>query len=231
MPKRDSTPNEDRHAKSVDGRACAVSDGASVSFDSGPWAEILAQGFVDGASFTTAWLKNAASAYEAGYDRESLDWMQQGALDRGSFASLLGVLPASMAGSIEVLAVGDSMLAILDAGELQQTLPYTRPEEFDASPQLLSTSAAENEPLFRGAEAIQTEVIDLHPYVAPCLLLVTDALGHWLLSHPERAHELTSKLSEQEFEEFIVTERQAGRLRRDDTTLLIMDRDVSPNSH
>lgn len=230
-PKRDDAPNEDRHAKSLDGRACAVSDGASVAFDSGPWAEILAHGFVDGASFTTAWIKNAAIAYEAGYDRDALDWMQQGALDRGSFASLLGVRPALARGSIEVLAVGDSALAILDAGEVQHTMPYTRPEQFDASPQLLSTSAAKNEPIFRDVEAIPTSIIDLRPFASPCLLLMTDALGHWLVSHPDRAHELTEKLSEQEFEEFVVTERRAGRLRRDDTTLLIMDCDVAPNSH
>lgn len=231
MPKRGDAPNEDRHAASLDRRAFAISDGASVSFDSGPWAEMLAQGFVDGASFTAAWIKSAAIAYQAAYNRDALDWMQQGALDRGSFASLLGVRPAPNRGSIEVVVVGDSMLAIIDAGELQQTMPYTRPEQFDASPQLISTSAAENEPIFGDVEEIQTQVIDLTPYKSPCLLLVTDALGHWLVSYPERAHELTTKLSDQEFEEFVVSERHAGRLRRDDTTLLIMDCDVAPISH
>jgi len=230
-PKRDDAPNEDRHAVSLDGRACAISDGASVSFDSGPWAELLAQGFVNGAPFTAAWIKSAAITYQAAYDRDALDWMQQGALDRGSFASLLGVRPAQIPGSIEVVLVGDSVLAIIDAGELQHTMPYSRPEQFDASPQLISTSAAENEPIFREVEGIQAQVIDLTPYACPCLLLVTDALGHWLVSYPDRAHELTTKLSDHEFEEFVVSERQAGRLRRDDTTLLIMDCDVSPISH
>ncbi|WP_269514039.1 hypothetical protein [Brevundimonas subvibrioides] len=229
--KRDDAANEDRYARSLDGRACAISDGASVSFDSGPWAELLAQGFVNGASFTAAWIKSAAITYKAAYNRDALDWMQQGALDRGSFASLLGVRPAQVPGSIEVVVVGDSVLAIIDAGELQHTMPYSRPEQFDASPQLISTSAAENEPIFREVEKIQTQVIDLTPYSSPCLLLVTDALGHWLVSYPNRAHELTTKLSDQEFEEFVVSERQAGRLRRDDTTLLIMDCDVSPISH
>jgi hypothetical protein len=230
-PKREDAPNEDRYVTSLDGRTCAVSDGASVSFDSGPWAEILANGFVSAASFTAAWIKRAALTYEAEYDRDSLDWMQQGALDRGSFASLLGVRPASTPGSIDFLAIGDSMLAIIDAGELQQTLPYTRPEQFDARPQLISTVASENEPIFRDVEEIQTQTVDLGPYGSPCLLLMTDALGHWLVSYPERAHELTAKLTDLEFEEFVVAERQAGRLRRDDTTLLIMDCDVAPNSH
>lgn len=118
-PKRDDAPNEDRHAASLDGRACAISDGASVSFDSGPWAEMLAQGFVDGASFTPAWIKSAAITYQAAYNRDALDWMQQGALDRGSFASLLGVRPAPISGSIEVVVVGDSLLAIVDAGDVR----------------------------------------------------------------------------------------------------------------
>lgn len=230
-PKRDSSPNEDRYASSIDGRACAVSDGASISFDPGPWAQILTQGFVEGASLTAAWIKDAAAVYAAKYDRDALDWMQQGALDRGSFASLLGIRPASTVGSIEVLAVGDSTLAIIDAGELQLTLPYTRPEQFDASPQLISTRAAENEPIFCDHDVVETDVIDLRPFASPCLLLMTDALGHWLISYPARAHELTTKLSGEEFEEFVVSEREAGRLRRDDTTLLIMDCDVVPNSH
>ncbi|WP_417232199.1 hypothetical protein [Brevundimonas sp.] len=230
-PKHDSSPNEDRYAKSSDGTSCAVSDGASVSFDSGPWADLLVQGFVNGESFTREWIANTANTYAAGYDRDALDWMQQGALDRGSFASLLGVRPCQTSNSIEVLAIGDSMLAIVDAGELRHTQPYTRPEEFDASPQLLSTSAAQNEPIFQDFEVIRPYLIDLSPYGSPCLLLVTDALGHWLLSHPKRAHELTAKQSDEEFQEFVVTERHAGRLRRDDTTLLIMDCHAPSNRH
>lgn len=40
-PKRGDTPNEDRWSQSSDGRIFVVSDGASISFDSAPWAELL----------------------------------------------------------------------------------------------------------------------------------------------------------------------------------------------
>lgn len=230
-PKREDTPNEDRYAVSSDRMTCAISDGASVSFDSGPWAEILVSRFIEGAPLTRAGLAEASATYQAEYDRDALDWMQQGAFDRGSFASVLGVRPSALGLMIDVLAVGDSMLAVLEAGELRFTLPYTTPEQFDASPRLISTCGRENEAVFEGRPEIETSTIDLTSYSSPLVLLVTDALGHWLLSHRERAHELVAKVTQEEFDAFIAAEREAGRMRRDDTTLLIMDCNVAPLSH
>lgn len=230
-PKSGESPNEDRYAVSLDRSACAISDGASVAFDSGPWAEILANGFVHGQSFTREWLAEAAAAYLALYDRETMDWMQQGALDRGSFASLIGVRPGSIDMSIEVVSVGDSMLAVLEAGELVLTVPYTDSKQFESSPQLICTSAYENEGIFDNGLEVPFQTIDLSSYIDPIIILVSDALGQWILDHKERSHELLSKLTQEEFEEFISSEREFGRMRRDDTTLLIMDCHVSTISH
>lgn len=230
-PKLEDTPNEDRYAVSLDRTICAISDGASVAFDSGPWAEILVKGFVDGASLSREWLTRAAGEYEALYDRDELDWMQQGALDRGSFASLLGVRPSSNDQAIDVIVVGDTMLAVLETGELRLTMPYTHPEQFNVSPQLISTHAIENEPLFEEGREVTVQTIDLSPYMMPLVLLVSDALGHWMLSHRERAHEVVAKVTQEEFDAFVAVEREAGRMRRDDTTLLIMDCNVASLSH
>src|SRR5437016_1277876 len=82
VPKREDTPNEDR--VSADEMTCAVSDGASVSFDSGPWAEILARRFVENPDISREWVEAAIKEYRSAYDREAMSWAYQAAFDRGS---------------------------------------------------------------------------------------------------------------------------------------------------
>src|SRR5216683_4285697 len=89
--KRDDTANEDHWRASPDGRICAVSDGASVSFDPGPWASILARRFIEDPGVSREWIQSAIAEYGIAHDRESMPWMLQAAFDRGSFATLLGI--------------------------------------------------------------------------------------------------------------------------------------------
>src|SRR5579872_5977396 len=88
--KRDGEANEDAWQHSHRG-AGAVSDGASVSFDSASWSHLLARRYAQHPDFDAAWLEQAMAAYAKVHDRDGLPWMQQAAFDRGSFASLLGV--------------------------------------------------------------------------------------------------------------------------------------------
>ena len=70
--KRDDLPNEDRFRVSEDRTCCAVSDGASVSFDSGPWAEILCDQFIESRNITIELIADAAQRYAKLYDRDSM---------------------------------------------------------------------------------------------------------------------------------------------------------------
>lgn len=199
-----------------------MSDGASVSFDPAPWAEMLVRDFVAGVELSEDWLRSAVSRYQAQYDPESMDWMRAGAFERGSFASLLGLrfLPASPI--VEVSGVGDSLLAATRDGEVIRSWPYTAAEEFDASPQLLATVGFENRILFEEATRLPTVQLDLADLGADTLLLMTDALGHWLLSHPEGAGQLLELDGDGQFAEWVEAHRAAGELRRDDTTLIVV---------
>lgn len=199
----------------------AVSDGASVSFDSGPWAGLLVEEFVARDEPIAHWLGDAAHRYGSSYDRDAMDWMQQGAFDLGSFASFLGIRPSQDGRGLDVTAVGDSLLAVLDSDALTLTFPYTSAEQFDASPRLLSTDVRHN-------RRDSTEPLILHQTIhhgsgsRRRYLLMTDALGHWLLSYPDRVPELL-ELTEMGIIEFVASERASGRLRRDDTTLLVCE--------
>jgi hypothetical protein len=221
--KRPGERNEDCWQNSHKG-AGAVSDGASVSFDSASWSRILARRYAQHPRLDVAWIARVIAAYSKLHDRDSLPWMQQAAFDRGSFASLLGVTDRGD-GRVGVLAIGDSLAVLCDGDHVLASFPYEAPEQFEARPQLLSTNPAENAFLAEPDATSRLSVEwDLGPLDHPALLCVTDALGCWILSQrgnePSPIARLRALNSRRTFARFVEDERAAGRMRRDDTTLL-----------
>jgi hypothetical protein len=217
--KTDGYRNEDARSVSTRLGVSALSDGASVSFDSAAWAKILVQRYARNPRFDRAWLSGAIAEFGKRYDRDSLPWMQQASFDRGSFASLLGVRHLGC-GVVHVLAIGDSIAVLCDGDLILSSFPYTSPAQFDERPQLLSTNSVENGFL----DEIEPIRWNLAEYENPALLCMTDALGQWVLAHrdeePSPISVLRSIKSLKRFKRFVADQRKAGRLRRDDTTLL-----------
>jgi hypothetical protein len=222
--KREDTPNEDRWRASDNGTICALSDGASVSFDSAPWAEVLTHRFVEDQGVSREWLEAAAREYQTAYDRDAMPWMHQAAFDRGSFATLLGIVFSQDGANARAFAIGDSLLAFIDDGEVVRTIPYVEPEEFENSPQLLSTSIFENRLLDEETISDAWHDLNISAHSAPIFLLLTDAIGRWLLDEPssERISTLLGIEDERSFSAFVERERGEGRLRRDDTTMVVI---------
>lgn len=223
VPKRDGDKNEDAWQHSHKG-AAAVSDGASISFDSASWSRILARRYAQRPNLDGAWVAAAIAAYTKLHDRDSLPWMKQAAFDRGSFASLLGVTDRGD-GRIGVLAIGDSLAVLCDGDRIVDSFPYREPREFDADPQLLSTNPAENR-FLEDPERVAGlwREWDGSALDSPALLCVTDALGRWILerrdTEPGPIAQLRALRGRRAFAHFIDAEREAGRMRRDDTTML-----------
>ncbi len=221
--KRDGEKNEDSWQSSHKGVG-VVSDGASISFDSAGWSRLLVRRYAQHPCFDKAWLAEAIADYAKLHDRDGLPWMQQAALDRGSFASLLAVSDRG-GGRLRVVAIGDSLAVLCDGDRLVGSFPYERPEQFDADPQLLSTSPAENafldDPERRAGLCREW---DLGPLDDPAILCVTDALGRWILAERGREPSPIAMLrrvrTRRQFAHLVDAERAAGRMRRDDTTLL-----------
>jgi hypothetical protein len=224
IPKREDTCNEDRACVSDDGAVCAVSDGASVSFDSGPWAEILARRFVNNQDISKLWIEAAIQEYRSAYDRETMSWAYQAAFDRGSFATLLGIVCASDGRGVKAFAFGDTLLAFTDSGKVVRTLPYVQPDEFDQSPRLISTNPLENNSVDDEALSDSWHELTVVSHDAPTLLLMTDAIGRWLLEQPEsdRARQLLDIPDAATFASFVDCERVEGRMKRDDSTLVVV---------
>jgi hypothetical protein len=226
IPKTEDSRNEDGFYRSAKG-VYALSDGASVSFDSASWARILVRHYTRNPEFTREWLAGAIAEFRKLYDRETLPWMQQASYDRGSFATLLGVRIVDEGRLIQIFAIGDSLAVLCDGDCIKATFPFSAASSFTRSPQLLCTNPAGN--------AFLDEVDFGYDLVAdwtftglkqPALLCMTDALGHWLLSQRDRNSSPISALRKVQtpraFARFVHEERAAGRMKRDDTTLIAL---------
>jgi hypothetical protein len=222
MQKNENSANEDHWSRSESAMVYAVSDGASVSYDPGPWAAILTRRFIENPDVSYDWIQAAIAEFANAYDREALPWMQQAAFDRGSFATLLGVVFLPDWQGVRVFAIGDTILAFIEGREVLRTIPYVRPDEFDCSPQLISTNPLENKSLDHDAILNAWHELNIASHECPTLLLMTDALGRWLLDQRERVSVLLDIHDEQGFREFVERERAEGRLKRDDTTLVVI---------
>ena len=224
--KADGKHNEDRFHRSTKG-VYALSDGASVSFDSASWAHILVRRYAHKPEFTREWLSAAITEFSKLYDRDTLPWMKQAAFDRGSFASLLGVRIVDGGQLIQVLSIGDSIAVLCDGDRIKASFPLSAPSEFTRSPQLLCTNPTEN--AFLDKLDVDYDLVadwTFRGLERPALLCMTDALGHWLLSrrdHDPPPISLLRKLRTADaFARFVHEERAAGRMKRDDTTLIAL---------
>lgn len=217
--------NEDAVAHDLERGIFAVSDGASESFDSCSWAQLLVSRFTEKPAVNGEWLEAARLSYDETWDFDAMSWSQQAAFDRGSFATLLGVEWREHSHELEIFAVGDSLAVHLDESGHWASHPYHRAEQFDERPRLFSTIAQAN--VFASSDTFNIESCTVWRLTEKSLvLLMTDALGQWLLADPDsvkaRADVLLSMGNETTFTEFVLDQRRIGSMRVDDTTLVVL---------
>jgi hypothetical protein len=213
--------------RAAEGRV-ALSDGASESFDSRTWAHIITTKFVESPIMGALWLEKCVQLYAEQYDFQTLSWSKQASFSRGSFATLLGIECFADQKTVGVLAIGDSICAILENGNLAATFPYDRHEQFQQRPEILSTLSSHNgfvnEPDFYMKHF---KVFPISIDIKTSILCMTDALGEWALrGHADgepRWSLLMSLVNISELEELVLRERSAKRMRVDDVTLLHID--------
>ena len=210
-----------------DGRI-ALSDGASESFDSKTWARIVTSQFVNNPAIKASWLDECIRRYADQFDVQSLSWSKQASFNRGSYATLLGVEIFTEKQTMDVIAVGDSICAVLENEMLMTTFPYDQHEQFQQRPEIFSTLSANN--IFVSESDFYSKHFRTFPVRSNCrtaLLCMTDALGEWALRGQAEGEPrwslLLSITDTSELEELVTSERAARRMRIDDVTLLHID--------
>ncbi len=228
VPKEAEYPesNEDRSFYSLESGRIAISDGASESFDSKNWADLLVSSYVRSPEFNRNWLGDCLASYGTLYDKQKLSWSMLAAFERGSFATLLGITFDEVNESIEIFAIGDSSVFVFSQNEKPFTFPYTTSEQYKGKPELLCTNNMHNTFIDSG-EFYREHTASLHQSQGATVILATDALSCWLMEgieiNDERWKKLLDVNSEEYFTCFVRESRKSGKLKIDDTTLIIFD--------
>lgn len=233
-PERPET-NEDAYEFSADRQRLVLSDGASESYDSRFWARLLARKFADDPCFDQSWVESAMMEYQAEHDFAALSWSQQLAFERGCFATLLAVEHDTVNNRLVLFGVGDSVAVLLVGLEVVRAWPLDHPDSFKERPTLLSTLRSHNgftqAPDFRSLARAE---LDLTGFPEPTLLCMTDALGEWALrvagDEPGRLVDLLAIRNEEQLKALVVAEREAKRMRVDDSTLAMLKFDTGEDA-
>jgi hypothetical protein len=239
---------EDATGSSSEGRRFAIADGATQTSFADRWSQILALEFIMNPPAEEPlpvrwnnWLEPLQEAWSMGIPWDKLPWFALEKARTGACTTLLALefipgsdanghsspslwhrmlgVPATPAMRWKAEAVGDTCLFLVRADRLMQSFPLTRPAEFTHSPVLITTDPKQNRLV---CEHLKTAAGDCQP--GDDFLLMTDALAKWfLLRHlvGERPwRRLRELVDEPAFRQFVVEEREAGRMENDDTTLM-----------
>jgi Protein phosphatase 2C len=228
VPKEPAFPddNDDAFAINAEAGRIAVSDGASVSFDSRTLARLLADRYVQRPVVSEGWLRPVIAEYASRYDRDSLSWSKQAAFDRGSFATLLGVRHQVKRGAIEVVAIGDSLGVLLDGHEFVESFPYVRAVEFRQRPDMFCTDGALNR-FVASPDFVRRRrrTWSIRERRAPIVLCMTDGIAEWALRRAEEGSPVWTDLlqlrTESDLETLVRRERAVKAMRVDDSTLVV----------
>lgn len=215
--------NEDAYCYSEELGRFAIGDGASESFDSKKWANLITSLFVENPSIDAEWVLNATQKYNNEIDYEQLSWSRQAAYDRGSFTTIVGITTNLQKQRAEIVGIGDSVAILLENREIIASFPITRSEQFSERPRLISTIHAHN--LFIGSSTfVEGHFVTWDLQANSEILLMSDALACWCLNSVENREEDWRELLDIEsldsLSSLISRLRYEKKIRIDDSTLL-----------
>jgi len=213
--------NEDVALFVADGSRAAVFDGATESFAARRWARLVA----------SSWDKNpddfigrAQSGYASGTPDRVLSWAQEEASQRGSFTTIAAIQAAP--GGLRTTIVGDSCLLFLNEDNIIESFPYSTEEEFGSTPLALSSDAT-TLGIWMDVLRRSTWLLSVDTSLVTHVMLVTDAIGAWLLvddpaARTARVRALRDIAAPEQWRDLVHEERAGRRMKTDDSTVILM---------
>ncbi|MDR1975608.1 MAG: hypothetical protein LBQ18_01305 [Campylobacteraceae bacterium] len=231
IPKSDDKPHENEDYYNIgiadENVRIALSDGATVSYDSKRWAKAVADYFVKRGLISNKDIdKLIKTYYSHRFDFKNLTLFQRRGLRFGSYATILGIEYDFDTNFLQIVSVGDSVAVLLDGDRFVDSFPYSLASEFRKDPKLLSTKKRHNCFFSRSKKYGKFyKVWNLNSTSAPILLCMTDALSEFAFKSYERGNkdvwqEIAGIKTMQEFKSFIEEKRRDKTMKIDDTTLI-----------
>jgi hypothetical protein len=234
IPKAGNTPADYEDAFAGDGARgrFAVADGVTEASFAGPWARLLARGFVAAAGKPWRgldWLAPLRQRWAEDVDGLALSWYAEAKREQGAFATLLGLAfrppQAGRPGTWRALAVGDCCLFRTRRGRVLKAFPVTHADDFGNEPRLLGSRAS------RGDCPEQGEQAGGRWRPGERFLLMSDALAQWFLRRTEQGRDPCAAIGallaeadpEAAFAGWVEERRRGEELHNDDVTLLAID--------
>ncbi|MBW4551593.1 MAG: protein phosphatase 2C domain-containing protein [Aphanocapsa sp. GSE-SYN-MK-11-07L] len=227
--------NQDRFARSGDGRLIALADGAGSSLYPGQWAELLVKSFCHSPDDPIQtlrqsyqeWLKLPQAQWRQYYleklQSPNRKWWQGGSqLKACGFSTFLGLrlIGDRQQGQWQAVAIGDSCLFKLAAKTHHLSVfPSKTAQSFKCTTQCFASlpEYASFAPQFAEGEYQAGDIF----------LLATDALSHWLLSNYERQAEEWKQWfgirASKDFTYALADLRNQKQIQNDDTTMILLN--------
>lgn len=205
-----------------------VVDGATEAYDSVRWADHLVSSFVGVAApqLTSGSMRRWFAEMQTFWQAEAparVSYIEERAFAQGSFATLLGCELVGLTSdrpTWHAAALGDTVLFHVRNGRLLTHFPELQASDFGRNPDGVHTSPT---CLDNMVDKLSFAVGDLQ--VDDLLFLATDAFAEWMVrvdqNDEEKLWNVLRRLDHPlSFERLVNDQRDAGRMRNDDVTLL-----------
>lgn len=209
----------------------AIADGATESSFADVWADALVSTFVEkppefdrnDRELMKDILKRARTKWYSGIDWESLPWFQKNKAFMGSYSTLLG-LQIEMDGDknrFRCITVGDSCMFQI-SGMKMESFPFADGTDMSNTPRLMWSGHGNQNGMEKDVEIPGIEVKYGVLRKGDTLMLATDALSKWILTHKSERPWQTLTEHESDFETYIGGLIAEGKIKNDDITLLVI---------
>jgi len=221
--------NEDSFAFSTKNKALVLCDGASESYNSKLWAELLCESFLNDSDLDDEWIIKNIKKYFASHDLGSMTWSQLSAFQRGSFSTFTTFQVYN--DEIKIRLFGDSFIFFFARKNgIYHYIPTFDIPDFHENPTLISTRIDLNADI-NFKENNQKNYFsfnlsdDLDQVIAIC---ATDALADWfsramkVVEHDKLVN-IFLTMNDRKLKRLVSFCRKRGTLKIDDTTLIIAE--------
>jgi serine/threonine protein phosphatase PrpC len=216
---------QDKFALSVKDNVFALSDGTTQGFESGIWAELLVNAFVNYPTFKIESLLELFLEQVKVFDSMEFEFSKNPAIaalelsnkKQGASATFLGIKIYSSF-KIDVISCGDTNLFLIRQDGSLLKFPHNDIHSLDSSSKFINSinlSLGDINESFFDITSFKFQPTDI-------LIMATDALSKLILNEPEVLQELLLIHSFDEFLAFCSRYWDSKKLQEDDITALII---------